>query len=129
MSMGSTVNNVITDLRIRNNFISFAIMKDGIIKTSLIRIGNSRGIVIPSRILKKYGGKEIDTVYLEDSEEGLSLRFSKPEEPYTLPFTGPFSALAPYRDEEAWGGAEVDALDVARALYESRVNTREIPEW
>lgn len=95
MSTGSTANNVITDLRIRNNFISFAIMKDGIIKTSLIRIGNSRGIVIPSRILKKYGGKEIDTVYLEDSEEGLSLRFSKPEEPYTLPFTGPFPRWHP----------------------------------
>ena len=45
---------VITNLDIRNNFSIFAIANEYAMTTKLINIGNSRGVVIPAKLLKKY---------------------------------------------------------------------------
>ncbi len=96
-------------------------------KTTVIRIGNSRGIVIPAALLKKLGIKEGARVLLEEIDGKLILSFDEPEEPFTGPFTGPFKALANLKDDDSWGGD--DPLGYAQKLHDSRVNTRETPEW
>lgn len=122
--------NVITDLIFRNNFPTFVPEKDKSMETTVIRIGNSRGIILPAALLKKFGAREGSKVHLEEGDNGkLLLGFQTAEEAFTRPFTGPFAPLAEWRDEEAWGGKETEALAYAEMLHESRVNTREIPEW
>ena len=50
-------------------------------ETSIIRIGNSRGIIIPSAILKKLGVKDNAKVLLKEREDGdLSIHFVPDEE-------------------------------------------------
>ena len=73
------------------------------------------------------GAKEGSKVKLEENETGLTLSFTEEEEPFTGPFTGPFKDLP--HDEESWGGKEMSALEYARLLHDSRVNTRETPQW
>ena len=46
--------------------------------TTLKKIGTSRGLIIPARILKKHNIKENDCVFYEETETGLSVRFSAP---------------------------------------------------
>lgn len=46
--------------------------------TTLKRIGTSRGFIIPARILKKHNIKENDRIFFEETEDGLSVRFSAP---------------------------------------------------
>ena len=62
---------VITNLEKRNNFSIFAIADDYAMTTKLIRIGNRRGIVIPARILKKYGADDNTAVSLEEEDDRL----------------------------------------------------------
>jgi hypothetical protein len=125
--MAAVAQNVITDLFFCNNIPTFVITFDKDMETTLIRIGNSRGIIIPSAILKRLGVKDGAKVKLEEKEDGsVSLSFAAVEEPFTGPFTGPFRGLS--NDPEAWGG-EMDPLEYARMLHDSRVNTREIPDW
>ncbi len=120
---------VITNLDIRNNFSIFAIANDYAMITKLIRIGNSRGIVIPAKILKKYGVDDNATVSLEEEDGRLYLSFSKEEEPFTGPFTGPFKDF-PF-DENAWGGQAINPVDYVRKLRDtgSVTERRVIPEW
>ena len=93
--------------------------------TKLIKIGNSRGIVIPSSILKKLGLKEKDELMIQVRDGQIVLTVITEE--FTGPFTGPFAPLASFAP--VWGGEEKDALEIAEELHNSRVNTREIPEW
>lgn len=120
---------VITNLDFCNNFSIFAIANGHAMTTKLIRIGNSRGIVIPSKLLKKYGVDDNATVSIEEEGGRLFLHFSKEEEPFTGPFTGPFKALAAFKDmEDPWGGE--DASEYIRHLRdETGVEKRELPEW
>lgn len=119
---------VITNLDIRNNFSIFAIANDYAMTTKLIRIGNSRGIVIPAKILKKYGADDNSSVSLEEEDGRLYLSFSKEEEPFTGPFTGPFKDF-PF-DENAWGGQAINPVDYVRKLRDtgSVTERRVIPE-
>ena len=119
---------VITNLDIRNNFSIFAIANDYAMTTKLIRIGNSRGIVIPAKILKKYGADDNSSVSLEEEDGRLYLCFSKEEEPFTGPFTGPFKALAPFKDmEDPWGE---DPCEYVRKLRDSSgAEKRQLPDW
>ena len=118
---------VITNLDIRNNFSIFAIANDYAMTTKLIRIGNSRGIVIPAKLLKKYGADDNTSVSLEEEDGRLYLSFSPKEEPYTGPFTGPFKALAAFKDmEDPWEG--MDAVEYVRQLRDSTgKEKRELP--
>ena len=97
-------------------------------ETCIIRIGNSRGIIIPSAILKKLGVKDNAKVQLEEKEDGvLTLRFPPEEEPYTGPFTGPFKDF-PF-DEDAFGGRDLDPVEYVRRLRdESEAEKRIIPD-
>ena len=97
-------------------------------ETSIIRIGNSRGIIIPSAILKKLGVKEGARVKLEENAPGaFTLTFPSEEEPYTGPFTGPFKALALLQEmEDPWEG--IDAVEYVRQLRdETGVEKRKLP--
>lgn len=110
---------VITNLDIRNNFSIFAIANDYAMTTKLISIGNSRGIVIPAKLLKKYKVEDNASVSLEEENGRIYIKFSPAEEePYTGPYTGPFKALAPFKDmEDPWGGE--DAVEYVRKLRDS----------
>ena len=97
-------------------------------ETTVIRIGNSRGIIIPSAVLKKLGIKEGAKVKLEENTPGtFTLSFPLEEEPYTGPFTGPFKALAPLQEmEDPWEG--MDAAEYVRQLRdETGVEKRVLP--
>ena len=90
--------------------------------TKLIKIGNSRGILIPSSILKRLSLKEKDELMIQIQDGRIVLTVVTSE--FTGPFTGPFAELAPYAPDEQ---DTRDALEIARELHDSRVNTREIP--
>jgi antitoxin component of MazEF toxin-antitoxin module len=90
--------------------------------TKLIKIGNSRGILIPSSILKKLSLKEKDELMIQIQDGRIVLSVVTSE--FTGPFTGPFAELAQYAPDEE---DTRDALEIARELHDSRVNTREIP--
>ena len=89
-------------------------------ETTIIRIGNSRGIIIPSAILKRLGVKEGDKVKLEENSSGsFTLSFPPEEEPYTGPFTGPFKALAPLQEmEDPLEGMELKKKQLAMKIIE-----------
>ena len=79
--MAVVTQDVVTDLLFRNNFPTFVIENDKEMETSIIRIGNSRGIIIPSAILKKLGVKDNAKVLLKEREDGdLSIHFIPDEE-------------------------------------------------
>ena len=48
------------------------------IVTPIKRIGTSRGLIIPAKILKKHNIRENDKVFYEETEEGLTIRFTAP---------------------------------------------------
>ena len=130
--MEAVLQNVVTDLYFRNNFPIFIVEIDNDMETTLIRIGNSRGIIIPSSILKKMGVKLGAKILLTPKEEGeIILRAVPEEEPFTGPFTGPFRALKDLVDEDAWGGRDMDPAEYVRQLRDESdiVDKRIIPEW
>lgn len=129
--MEVALQNVGTDLYFCNNIPIFAVEIDRDMETTLIRIGNSRGIIIPSSILKKMGVKLGAKILLTPKEEGeIILRAVPEEEPFTGPFTGPFRALKDLVDEDAWGGRDMDPVDYVNQLRdESDIVDRKILEW
>jgi hypothetical protein len=80
---------------------------------NLIRIGNSKGVILPSAMLKDMGLRN-DVVFEITIHEGRIVLSPKRE--FAGEFTGPFAALnVPGRDD-LWGGPEVDAADFAQDL-------------
>lgn len=125
--MAIPAQNVITDLISCNNIPTFVAAIDKGMETTLIRIGNSRGIIIPAAILKKKGVKDGARVKLEEKGDNtFVLSFPPEEDPYTGPFTGPFKALAIYKEmEDPWGG--VDSAEYIRQLRdETGVEKRDL---
>ena len=102
-------------------------MMDKVMKTTIIRIGNSKGILIPASLIKKLGIKDKDQVTIVEKDGCLELSFSRQEEPFTGPFTGPFAELAQYRNEDdPWG----DPVEYVRQLRdETGYEKRQIPQW
>lgn len=92
--------------------------------TKIIPIGNSRGILIPSSILKKLSLKEKDELMIQIQDGRIVLTVITPE--YTGPFTGPFAELARFAPDEE---DTRDALEIARELHDNRVNTRDTPTF
>lgn len=127
--MQAAVSSVITDLFFRNNFPTFVIQMDKSMETTIIRIGNSRGFIIPAGILKKMGLKEGAKVKLEEKEDGtFSVSAVPEEEPYTGPFTGPFKALKDIVDPDAFGGRDLDPVEYVRMLRSDKgVEKRKLP--
>ena len=90
--------------------------------TKIIPIGNSRGIILPSSILKKLSLQEKDELMIQIQDGRIVLTVVTPA--YAGPFTGPFAELARFAPDEE---DTRDALEIARELHDSRVNTRETP--
>ena len=127
--MGALALDVITYFGMCNNFPIFALLNSRDMETRLIRIGNSRGIVIPATLLKSLGVGEEAIVHMEEKDGTLALRFEN-EEPYTGPFTGPFKELADLVDPDAFGGRDLDPAEYVRRLRdETGVERRVIPEF
>ncbi len=121
---------VITNLDIRNNFSIFAIANEYAMTTKLINIGNSRGIVIPAKLLKKYKVDDNASVSLEEENGRIYLKFSPAEEePYTGPYTGPFKALKELVDEDAWGGKDMDPVEYVRQLRDDSKAEKRVIDW
>ncbi|MBR4808755.1 MAG: AbrB/MazE/SpoVT family DNA-binding domain-containing protein [Bacteroidales bacterium] len=91
----------------------------------IIRIGNSRGLLIPSPFLKKLSLKEKDDVQLYLEDDRLVI---KKLEPYTGPYTGIFADMPrPEPGEpDPWGDKTTD--EIMEELRGGR-SWREIPEW
>ena len=124
-----SLQDVITDLLFCNNFPTFVVEIDKGMETAIIRIGNSRGIIIPSAILKKYGVKEGAKVKFEEDEKGgLSLNFLPGKTPRTGVFIEPFKELEKYYDmDDPWGD---DPAEYVRKLRDdSEVERRQLPDW
>lgn len=88
---------------------------------NIIKIGNSKGVIIPASLLKKLSLSTGDEIILNIDGDKLVIRKNLE---YTGPFTGPFAALEPFKD--AWGDG--DPVEIAAKLR-SGSGTREIPEW
>ena len=129
--MEAVLQNVVTELCFCNNFPIFAIEIDKDMETTLIRIGNSRGIIIPARILKKMKIGEGDKVILEENgEKGFSLRFVHKEVPRTGVFIGVFKELEKYYDPDNDPWNNEDPVEYVRKLRdESGVEKRILPDW
>ena len=126
--MQAATLDVVTDLFFCNNFPTFVIQMDKRMETSIIRIGNSKGIIIPAGILKKLGLKEGSKVTLKEKEDGSYALCATEEEPYTGPFTGPFKALKDLVDPDAFGGRDLDPVEFVRQLRSDEgVEKRKLP--
>ena len=112
-------------LEICNYFSTFVLANPFDMTTKIIPIGNSRGIVLPSSILKQLSLKEKDELMIQIQDGRIVL--TAVATAYTGPYTGPFAELV--TSAPVWGGEGKDAQEVARELHDSRVDTRETPEW
>lgn len=127
--MGAAALNVVTDLFFCNNIPTFVIEMDKSMETTIIKIGNSRGIIIPASILKKFHVKEGSKVKLDEKDGALTLSFIEEEEPYTGPYTGPFKALKDLVDEDAWGGKDMDPVEYVRQLRDDSKAEKRVIDW
>ena len=90
---------------------------------TIIKIGNSKGVIIPASMLKKLGWEEKDVIKFSFKDNAIVM---EKEDVFTGPFTGPFAALkAP---DDVWGGPDTDAAEVAAELRKGWIN-KEIVEW
>ena len=90
---------------------------------TIIKIGNSKGVIIPASMLKKLGWEEKDVIKFSFKDNAIVM---EKEDVFTGPFTGPFAALkAP---DDVWGGPDTDAAEVAAELRKYRRN-KKIIEW
>ena len=90
---------------------------------TIIKIGNSKGVIIPASLLKKAALSERDNVKFTFKDNAIVM---EKEDVFTGPFTGPFAALkAP---DDVWGGPDTDAAEVAAELRKYRRNKKFI-EW
>lgn len=85
--------------------------------TNIIRIGNSLGIILPAKMLKKLEAKERDIVKLD--EKGGRIVLSNP----VKELCDPYAAIS----AGGWYGmTKKETDDFAACLHESRINSREI---
>jgi antitoxin component of MazEF toxin-antitoxin module len=81
------------------------------VKTKLVRIGNSRGVRIPQRLLRTYGLQEGSELDIEERREGLLLRVGE-RRPDLLTWTEAYREMAGEPAEAAeWAGWDVTAGD------------------
>ena len=92
---------------------------------NIIRIGNSRGFIIPSSILKELSLKEKDEILLSTRDGALQIRKI---EPYSGPYTGVFADMPrPAAGEpDPWEGKSTAEI---MEEYRGSSNYRPIPEW
>ena len=91
---------------------------------NLIKIGNSRGVILPASLLK---AEDMDTgisfdVVFRDGQIILT-----PKREFTGNFTGPFAALDVPGRESLWGDPDEDPSSIAARLRSDK--GRELEEW
>ncbi len=93
--------------------------------TTLIRIGNSTGVVIPARILKSLSLSVKDKVSIGEENGRITLRKVADNTEKT-----PFTALDLWCDENGYEKPESidDALDYVARIRSTRSN-KDIPQW
>ena len=102
------------------------IYQDMIIKYgNIIKIGNSKGVIIPASILKELALNEKDEVHFS-IEDGKMVIEKIP--PFTGPFTGIFATLPRPKDGEADPWGDRDSAEIEEELRAGG-GSREIPEW
>jgi antitoxin MazE len=83
-------------------------------KTTLVRIGNSRGLRLPRKLLAIYGIEENDELELEQRAEGILIRPS-PKVQGKLQWEAAYKEMASEAAEAAewseWGEAVADGLE------------------
>lgn len=86
-------------------------------RTKIIKIGNSLGIIIPAKILKKLSMREKDDIVIELRGPRLIIESVATKE-------DPFAALP----KTGWFKDSRDSWAIAEDLHNSRVNNREAVE-
>ena len=77
---------------------------------NIIKIGNSKGVIIPASMLKKLSLHNGDEIVLNIEDDKLVIRKNME---FTGPFTGPFAALKNCQAD--WGMSGVEYEDMMRA--------------
>jgi len=90
---------------------------------TVIRIGNSNGLVIPAKYLKSLSISERDNLDISIQNGGLFLKKSRGTESRT-----PFSDLDEWNQANGYDGSVTDALDYVKSVREARTN-KGIKEW
>lgn len=92
--------------------------------TTVIRIGNSNGLVIPSKILKRLSISERDVLEIKECDGGIMLKKASSE-----PVRTPFSMIDDWNEEHGYPEESVEeALHYVESLRESRANG-EVKIW
>ncbi len=82
-------------------------------KAKIIKIGNSRGIRLPKKLLSLYNLTEGSDVEIEQNRDGLFLKPMQPE--YTLPWEEAYQQMAAEQEEilewEEWHASDQDGID------------------
>lgn len=94
--------------------------------TRIKRIGNSRGVVIPSEILRELSLSERDSLDIRTEEGKIILSASSAEETFSGPFTGPFAELS--GDPNLWGGS-MSAVEYEDELRRGRHSVKDMETW
>lgn len=95
-------------------------------KTQVLRIGNSKGIILPANILKALSLNERDSLDIRTENGQIILSKTPEEETFNGPFTGPFAELS--GDPELWGGS-MTAVEYENELRRGRHNVEEMETW
>ena len=103
-------NLVITIHEIPGKIITFA-KKLGVLKTNIIKIGNSRGIVIPGKLLARMGLDVRDAVDIELEDGKLVVSGA----------ANPFEVIS----KGGWFEDTRDSHEISEELYAGRVNNRD----
>lgn len=93
--------------------------------STVIRIGNSNGLIIPSRILKSLSLTEKDEVEIFECNGGIMIRKNGAGEKDT-----PFSSLDKWAADKGYEdcGSIDDVLKYVDSIRNDRIN-KEIAEW
>lgn len=93
--------------------------------TTILRIGNSSGIIIPSAIMKSLSLSVRDKISICEENGKITLRKLPDNKAET-----PFSALDVWCDENGCGGEDSlgEALEYVEGIRADR-NNKEIPQW
>lgn len=95
-------------------------------KTQILRIGNSKGVILPARILRELSLSERDSLDVRTEDGKIILAPSSKVEKFNGAFTGPFSELS--GDPDLWGGA-MSAVEYENELRRGRHNVEEMETW
>ncbi len=94
--------------------------------STILRIGNSCGVIIPAKILKSLALSARDEVCISDEGGKITLTKIPDEKEIT-----PFSALDAWCEKNGYGNGEEsveDALEYVEKIRSERLD-KDIPQW